>query len=91
MQKLVLKNQDIEEEDKRMEATAHGDAKVQLTHMCDWDDGIGPECQVGQLWRSQLPIHRGLSCACAFRQGLKYSADILAFFACLDMTAFCKK
>ena len=49
MQKLVLKNQNIEEEDKRMEATAHGDAKVQLTHMCDWDDGIGPECQVGQL------------------------------------------
>ena len=49
MQKLVLKNQDIEEEDKRMEATAHGDAKVQLTHMCGSDDGIGPECQVGQL------------------------------------------
>ena len=40
--RFVLQNQDIEEEDKRMEATAHGDVKVQLTHMCGSDDGIGP-------------------------------------------------
>ena len=45
MKKLVLRNQEIEEEGTRMEATAHGDAKVRLTHMCDWDDGIGP-CRV---------------------------------------------
>ena len=58
MKKLVLQNQEIEEEGTRMEATAHGDVKVRLTHMCDWDDGIGPsECQVGQLWRSRLPLH----------------------------------
>ena len=41
MKKLVLRNQEIEEEDTRMEATAHGDAKVRLTHMRGWDDGIG--------------------------------------------------
>ena len=84
MKKLVLQNQEIEEEGTRMEATAHGDAKVRLTHMRGWDDGIGP-CRVPGGTIVTFPTSStSMSPAHAFSvKGLTHSALLEAFFCLL--------
>ena len=74
-----------------MEATAHGDAKVRLTHMRGWDDGIGPCREPGGIIVTFPTSSTSMSPAHAFSvKGLTYSA-LRPFSACLDMTAFGKK
>ena len=82
--RFVFQNQENEEEGTCMEATAHGDAKVRLTHMRGWDDGIGP-CRVPGGTIVTFPTSStSMSPAHAFSvEGLTYS-ELRPFSACLD-------